>query len=170
MRCCIHSSGGFFHDSSSFKRFFLGSCCFVCCVGVHEFCYSRCLSLCLRADPNSSLWFVCSNLSCFFLARYLSSSITLRRSLVLSCLLSFFRPPPPPHSPPLGRSFSQPITNAFETGCSRELPFRNCTKSSALGSLSRRCLWTVSSSSSSTSESVVAVLGGSCSWLDRPRV
>lgn len=132
VRCCIHSSGGFFHDSSSFKRFFLGSCCFVC-VGVHEFCYSRCLSLCLRADPNSSLWFVCTNLSCFFLARYLSSSITLRRSLVLSCfvalliLLLWFLP-------------SQPITNAFETGCSRELPFRNCTKSSALGSLSRRCL------------------------------
>ncbi len=88
VRCCIHSSGGFFHDSSSFKRFFLGSCCFVC-VGVHEFCYSRCLSLCLRADPNSSLWFVCSNLSWFFWARYLSSSITLRRSLVLSCFLSF---------------------------------------------------------------------------------
>ncbi len=57
-----------------------------------------------------------------------------------SFLLSFFRPPPPPHSPPLVPSFSQPITNAFETGCFRELPFRNCTKSSALGSLSRRCL------------------------------
>lgn len=137
VRCCIHSSGGFFHDSSSFKRFFWGR--------VALFVWA-CMSSALLQMLVSL--FACRS-KFFSLVCLLQFELVFLGSLLVelhnfeeksgSFLLSFFRPPPP-HSPPLVPSFSQPITNAFETGCFRELPFRNCTKSSALGSLSRRCL------------------------------